>query len=317
MVNLNVDLCGHMLKNPLILAAGILGLRGETLKRVASFGAGAVTTKSIGKTRNRGYRTPNIIEPYPGVVLNAMGLPNPGYIRFKKEILIAKEGGVPVIASVYGSNAKEFTVVSKAMENAGADMVELNISCPHPKTPGRLIGQDATATFTVVKAVKETVGIPVIVKLTPNVTDIKEIATAAIEAGCDAINAINTVKALYIDIDRKAPVLSNKVGGMSGWSIKPIAVRCVAEVAMLIRKLGKKIPIIGTGGVYTGRDVVEMMMAGATCVGIGTAVLHHGPEIFQKILKEFEDILIKKGYDDVSEIIGCALKGIEECKLLG
>lgn len=312
MVNLKVNLCGHILRNPLVLAAGILGLRGETLKRVASFGVGAVTTKSIGKTKNRGYNTPNLIEPYPGVVLNAMGLPNPGYANFKKEISIAKEGGVPVIASVYGSNPEEFSIVSKAMEDAGADMLELNISCPHPKTTGRLIGQDADATFAVIKAVKETVSIPVIAKLTPNVTDIKEIALAAIEAGCDAITAINTVKALYIDIDRKAPVLSNRVGGMSGWSIKPIAVRCVAEIATLIGTLGKKIPIIGTGGVYTGRDVVEMMMAGATCVGVGTAVLHHGPGIFQKILKEFEDILKDKGYNDVNELIGCALKGLKD-----
>jgi dihydroorotate dehydrogenase (NAD+) catalytic subunit len=310
-VNLKVDLCGRVLRNPIILAAGILGLRGETLKKVVSFGVGAVTTKSIGRTENLGYRTPNLIEPCPGVVLNAMGLPNPGYTHFKKELSVAKEGGVPVIVSIYGSNAKEFRIVSKAMEKAGADMVELNISCPHPKNPGKLIGQDAAATFAVVKAVKEAIHLPVIAKLTPNVTDIKEIASAAIEAGCDAISAINTVKALYIDIDRKAPVLSNKVGGMSGWSVKPIAVRCVAEVAMLVRKLEKNIPIIGIGGVYTGRDVIEMMMAGATCVGVGTAVLHHGPEIFQRILQEFEKILKDKGYNDVNEIIGCALRGLK------
>lgn len=311
MPNLKVNLCGHILRNPIILAAGILGLRGETLKRVASFGVGAVTTKSIGIAESAGYKTPNLIEPYPGVVLNAMGLPNPGYKHFKKEISIAKEGGVPVIVSVYGSTAKEFGVVSKAMEEAGADMIELNVSCPHPGNTKKLIGQDASATAEVVETVKESIEIPIIVKLSPNVTDIKEIASAAIDAGADAISAINTVKALYIDIDRKAPVLSNKVGGMSGWSIKPIAVRCVAEVAMLVRKLGKNIPIIGIGGVMTGRDVVEMMMAGATCVGVGTAVLYHGPEVFRKILQEFEGILKEKGYS-VNEIIGCALKEIQD-----
>lgn len=314
--SLEVRLCGMKLRNPVILAAGILGLRGSLLRRVAGYGAGAVTTKSIGIKENNGYRTPNLIEPYPRVVLNAMGLPNPGYDNFREEIMIAKQGGVPVIASVYGSNADEFEEVSKAMEEAGADMIELNLSCPHYGNR-HLIGQDASRTAEVTKRVKNNIKIPVIVKLSPNVTDITEIAKAAIEAGADAISAINTIRALYIDIDRKAPVLSNKVGGMSGCYIKPIATRFVAEIALLIRKLKVNVSIIGIGGIYTGKDVIEMMMAGAQCVGVGTVVMHYGPEVIGKIVGELETLMKEKGINSIDNIVGCALDEIERCKLLG
>jgi dihydroorotate dehydrogenase (NAD+) catalytic subunit len=312
MVNLSIDLCGIKLKSPLILASGILGLKGDLLKRVAQCGAGAVTTKSVGVSKNRGYKTPNVIEPYPGIVLNAMGLPNPGYQLFRNEVKIAKEGGVPVIASVYGSNTDEFVEAAKGMEEAGADMIELNVSCPHPLRKGKLVGQDPDETAEVTRRVKKAVKIPVMVKLSPSVTDIQEIAKAAVNAGADAISAINTIKALYIDIDRGGPILSNKVGGMSGKALKPIAVRCVAEIAMQIRKMNTYVPIVGIGGISTGRDAIEMMMAGARAVGIGTAVLHYGPEVFQKVTSEITEIMKEKGFTEIEKIIGCALGEIEE-----
>jgi len=313
MVNLEIDLCGIRLKNPLILASGILGLKGGLLKRVALCGAGAVTTKSVGVRKNPGYKTPNIIEPYPGIVLNAMGLPNPGYKSLGKEIKIVKESGVPVIASVYGSNAHEFVEAAEGMEKAGADMIELNVSCPHPLRKGKLIGQDSVETAEVTRRVKENVKIPVIVKLSPSVTDIQEIAEAAINAGADALSAINTIKALYIDIDRGGPILSNKVGGMSGIALKPIALRCVAEIAIKARKMGVDIPIIGIGGIFSGRDAIEMMMAGANAVGIGTAVLHYGPEVFGKVLSEIKNIMEQRRFTRIEEVTGLALGEIEAC----
>lgn len=313
MVNLGIDLCGVKLENPVILASGILGLKGDLLKRVAQCGAGAVTTKSVGVKKNSGYKTPNIIEPYPNIVLNAMGLPNPGYELLGKEVKVAKESGVPIIASVYGSNADEFVEAAGGMEEAGADMIELNVSCPHPLRKGKLVGQDPDETAQVTRRVKKNVKIPVIVKLSPSVTDIRVIAGAAVKAGADAISAINTVKALYIDVDRGKPILSNKVGGMSGRALKPIAVRCVAEIAIQIRRMDVDIPIIGIGGIYTGRDAVEMMMAGAKAVGIGTAVLHNGPEVFGKVVSEISAIMKKKRFTKIEEITGFALGGIETC----
>lgn len=311
--NVSINIAGLPLKNPTMLAAGVLGLRGDMLKKVAQSGVGAVITKSIGVTKRTGYKTPNVLEPIPGVVLNAMGLPNPGCKTFQREISIAKQGGVPVVASIFGSSPEEFKFVAVEMEKAGADMIELNISCPHS---GRrtLIGQNPKETFEVTKAVKQTVRIPVMVKLTPNVTDITLIARSAIDAGADAISAINTLKALYIDVDRGLPLLSNKVGGMSGPVIKPIAVRCVAEIALLVEDLGKKVPIIGVGGVCSGRDVAEFLMAGACAVQIGTAVLYDGIHIFRKVVKELRDFMIQKGHKDINELVGVSLGEVRKCK---
>jgi len=311
-LNINVNIAGLHLRNPTMLAAGVLGLSGDMLKKIAKSGAGAVVTKSVGIERC-GYTTPNVLEPIPGVVLNAMGLPNPGCEEFQKEIPIAKKGGVPVIVSIFGFSPEEFESAAIKMEKAGADMLELNISCPHS---GRhtLIGQDPKETYSTVKAVKEAVKIPVMVKLTPNVTDIAVIAKSAIDAGVDAISAINTLKALYIDVDRGGPLLSNKVGGMSGPAIKPIAVRCVAEIALLVEDMGRKIPIVGVGGVCSGRDVAEFLMAGACAVQIGTAILYDEIQVFGNIVKELREFMIENDYENLNQITGLALNEIRNAK---
>lgn len=318
MVSLSVNLCGTTLRNPLMLASGVMGVSGELLKKVALSGAGAVITKSIGIRPRRGYNPPVIEEVGPGLLLNAMGLPNQGYEEFSREIEMIKETKVPVIANIFGFTKSDFIEVARGMEKAGVDMLEINLSCPHRLEEGKIslefIGQNASKTKEITKAVKDAVGIPIIVKLTPNVTSISAVAEAAIEAGADAISAINTVRALHIDIERQAPVLSNIVGGMSGWPVKPIAVRCVAEIALMIKERNFDVPVIGVGGVWSGEDVIEMMMAGAKCVQIGTAIMYRGYGIFNELVKEMRDFMIKNGYEKANDLVGLALEEIRRLK---
>jgi len=299
MVSLSIDIAGIHLRNPTMLASGVLGISGKLLKRVAMAGAGAVVTKSISLNPRSGYLNPTIVEVDCGFI-NAMGLPNPGVDYFVKEVAIAKEGGVPVIASVVGESAEEFVKVALKLEQAGVDALELNISCPHAEAG--LIGQKKELTYQIVRAVKSAVKIPVFVKLTPNVTDITEIAKVAVDAGADAITAINTVKAMHIDIETGKPVLNNVFGGLSGPAIKPIAVRCVYEIYRTVN-----VPIIGVGGICKWQDAVEFFMAGASAVQIGSGIVK-GLSIFREITKGLEDFLGKRGYKGISDIVGLAHK---------
>ncbi|PIX31907.1 dihydroorotate dehydrogenase, partial [Candidatus Bathyarchaeota archaeon CG_4_8_14_3_um_filter_42_8] len=264
---LSVSLASLRLANPTMLASGILGYATETLERIVEGGAGAVVTKSVGITPREGYANPTIVQTNCGLI-NAMGLPNPGIDEFVKEIHEAKNTlNVPLIVSVYGFSTEEYAKVAKKAMNAGADAVELNVSCPHVKETGSEIGQNPKILTEVVEKVKAVVDKPVFVKLSPNVTSIAETAEAAVKAGADAITAINTVKAMAIDTETAMPILSNKIGGLSGPAIKPIAVRCVYEIYEQV-----KVPIVGCGGVTNWRDAVEFLLAGATAVQIGTAV---------------------------------------------
>jgi len=281
------------------LAAGILGVSGAILKRVAEAGADAVITKSLGMIPREGYPTP-IIASFDNSLINAVGLTNPGIHNFIGEIKIAKEGQKPVIVSIFGSDEEEFAKIAKIAENAGADAIELNVSCPHAKVSQ--IGQSAELTYEVTKAVKSKIQIPVIVKLTPNVTDIVEIAQAAEEAGADAITAINTIKAIAIDIYLKKPILGNKFGGLSGPAIFPIALRNVYDIYENIN-----IPIIGSGGVTDWKTAIAMHLAGASAIQIGTALLD-GLDIFERIKSGIKEYLSKEGFRDVSEIVGLAHK---------
>jgi dihydroorotate dehydrogenase (NAD+) catalytic subunit len=303
-IKLSIRLAGLKLKNPTILASGILGVSGKLLRRVAECGAGAVTTKSIGKEKREGFPNPTVLEFGSGII-NAVGLSNPGYEEFKDEIRIAKEGNVPVIASIFAGNPEDFAFLAKEMERAKADAVELNISCPNLKPGeklGQTIGKNPELSYEVVKAVKKAVKIPVITKLTPNVNDIKIIAKAVEEAGTDAISAINTVgPGMVIDVETGKPVLANKFGGMSGPAIHPLAVRCVYEIYETVR-----VPIIGIGGVTHGRDAIEMMMAGASAVGIGSAVYYRGIDVFEKVCDEMREFLESHGYSSLDEIVGLA-----------
>jgi len=295
---LGVDLAGLRLANPTMLASGILGLSAESLGNIVKTGAGAIVTKSVGLKPRKGYPNPTVVQASCGLI-NAMGLPNPGINEFIKEIREAKNFDVPFIVSVYGFSAEEYVRVAKKAVDAGADAVELNVSCPHVGETGSEIGQNPKLLAEVVRKVKTVVEKPVFVKLSPNVTNIAEIAEVTAKAGADAITAINTVKAMAIDTETAIPLLSNKIGGLSGPAIKPIAVRCVYEIHERV-----KLPIIGCGGVTNWRDATEFLLAGASAVQIGTAVAIKGPNMFKSIIRGINAYLKKKGLKSVKEIVG-------------
>jgi dihydroorotate dehydrogenase (NAD+) catalytic subunit len=297
-VDLHVNLAELLLANPTILASGILGYSAETLENIVHGGAGAVVMKSVGLKPRKGYANPTVVQTECGLI-NAMGLPNPGIDEFVHEIRMAKCLKVPLIVSVYGYSEKEYAQVAKKAVAAGADAVELNVSCPHVKETGSEIGQNPTILSKVVKEVKATVDKPVFVKLSPNVADIVALAEAAGRAGADAITAINTVRAMAIDAETAMPILSNRKGGLSGSAIKPIALRCVYDIYERV-----KVPIIGCGGVTDWRDAVEFILAGASAVQIGTAVATEGPDVFKMVAHGVAAYLRKKKFRSVSEIVG-------------
>lgn len=289
------------LENPTMLASGILGYSAETLKSISESGAGAVITKSVGLRPRSGYANPTVVQVSCGLV-NAVGLPNPGIDVFAQDIKEAKAVlKVPLVVSVYGFSAEEYAFVAEKAVKAGADAVELNVSCPHVRETGAEIGQNPKVLAEVVSKVRDVVDKPVFVKLSPNVADIAEIAEAAVDAGADAITAINTVKAMAIDVETAKPILSNKRGGLSGPAIKPIAVRCVYDIYERV-----KVPIIGCGGITSWRDAVEFMLAGASAVQIGTAVALKGSSVFRSVVRGVDAYLKRKGFRSVNEIVGLA-----------
>lgn len=273
-----------------------------SMKRITRSGAGAVVTKSIGLKPKKGYVNPTFVELENGI-LNAMGLPNPGIINFKEEIIDLKKSGITVISSIYGGNKEEFGKITGELKDTNIDALELNLSCPHAKKYGLEVGSDPKLVREICFEVKKIFKKPVFVKISPNLTDIKEIAKAAEEFGVDGIVAINTVKAMKIDLELQRPVLSNNIGGYSGKAIKPIGIRCVYE---LYQELD--IPIIGCGGITKGEDAIEYFMAGASAVQIGSGIYYRGLDIFQKINQEIKQWLQKHDYNSVSEIIGAGHK---------
>ena len=296
------EIAGLKLGNPTMLAAGILGYTGLSMKRVIDAGAGAVVTKSMGLEPRTGYPNPTVVQTDCGL-LNAMGLPNPGISHFKEEMKELQKLEVPTIFSIYGFSAEDFAKVATAAVEIGADAIELNVSCPHVKKAGAQIGSDSSLLIEIVKKVKKQVNKPVFVKLTPNVTDITEIAKAAEKSGADAITAINTVKAMAIDIETGRPILANKFGGLSGPAIKPIAVRCVYDVYSSV-----DVPVLGCGGITCWQDAVEFMLAGASAVQIGTAIAFKDLDVFSSVTKGIEAYLERKGFNNIKEIVGLAHK---------
>jgi dihydroorotate dehydrogenase (NAD+) catalytic subunit len=285
-----VTVGGVTLENHLLLAAGILGTTGASLSRMLRLGAGGVVTKSIGPQPKEGHAGPCLVVLSDGL-LNAMGLPNPSK-EFTEEIAgLAKK---PVIASIFGGNPEEFGMVAGWFEGNVAGF-ELNLSCPHAEGYGAAIGSDPALVEACTRAVSKS-GVPTWVKLTPNVTDITAIGRAAEKGGASAIVAVNTVKAMRISTSIRRPVLGNRYGGLSGRAVFPIAVRCVYELYEAV-----KIPIVGCGGVSTADNVIEMMMAGAQAVEIGSAV-QGDVNVFETIKK---DLYAKNGVSP-KEIVGCA-----------
>jgi dihydroorotate dehydrogenase (NAD+) catalytic subunit len=296
------EIAGLGLANPTILAAGVMGLSAASLRTVIENGAGAVVTKSIGIHPRSGYANPAVTQVNHGL-LNAMGLPNPGADDFSEVIRELKKDRLkaPIIASVFGFSAEEFAEAARILTTAGADAVELNVSCPHVKKTGSEIGQSPTLVGKVVRQVKRAVTEPIIVKLTPNVADIKEVAQAGIRAGANAVTAINTVRAMAIDLETAQPVLANKIGGLSGSAVKPIAIRCVYELYEEV-----SVPIIGCGGISKWEDAVEFMLAGALAVQVGTAIASKGLGVFKSITKGIDSYMRKKGFRSVKDIVGLA-----------
>lgn len=295
-----IEITGLKLKNPTMLAAGVMGTTGASLLRMANAGAGAVVTKSIGPEPKTGHSNPSMINLGYGFI-NAMGLPNPSYPDFSGELEGAKKNtDVPIIASIFGGDAADFVKVAEGLIDSNPDAFELNVSCPHAQGYGASIGGDACAVEEVTSAVCDAVDIPVWVKLTPNVTDIATIGQAAQRAGADAIVAINTLKAMAIDIHSGYPVLGNRFGGLSGKAVKPVALKCVYDLYSAL-----DIPIIGVGGISTWEDAVEMMMAGASAVQIGSAV-YEDINVFSSIADGIDEFMNEKGYKNSAQIIGLA-----------
>lgn len=300
---MSAELAGVKLRNPTVLASGIRGVTGSSLSYIAKAGAGAVTTKSISLKERKGHPTP-VIATYSQGMVNAVGLSNPGAEDSLEEIEYAvKKAGVPVIASIFASTITEFGKVAEIVSKAKPHLIEVNISCPNVDDEfGRPFACDPGIAAVVTKKVKKVSKAPVFIKLSPNVFNFGKIAQAVQKEGADGITAINTVgPGMLINIEAAKPILSNKVGGVSGPAIKPIAVKCIYEAYK-----ASKLPIIGTGGATTGRDAIEMIMAGASAVGIGTAVYYRGPYVFSAVQKEMQEFMDKEGYSSIKEMRGIA-----------
>lgn len=293
---LEVNLAGIKLKSPLILASGILGVSCSVMKRLSKAGLGAITTKSIGPSPRIGFKNPSIIEIQPGTFLNSVGLGNPGIDLFVKEIKDFKKNKFPLIVSIFGYDDQSYIKVAVKAEKAGADAVELNISCPHSEVA--CIGIDETLTHNLVFQIKDKISIPLFVKLNPNVTDVIPIAVAAEQGGADAIVAINTIAAMAINIDTKRPLLSHGSGGLSGKALHPIAVKKVYDLYKHMH-----IPIIGCGGITNWQDVIEFFLAGATAVQMGS-ILYKGFKIIEEINEGLLNYLKESDLKSISELTG-------------
>jgi len=302
-LDITTRLCNIKLNNPTVLASGIMGVTGSSLCFVAGNGAGAVTTKSIGIEERKGHPAPILLQWEKGMI-NAVGLSSPGIESSLEELKYAVDNcKSPVIASIFAPTTKQFGEVAKQVSKIKPKMIEVNISCPNVEAEfGKPFGADPKISADVTKIVKKNCKCPIIVKLSPNVPNIGAIAKAVEKAGANAICAINTVgPGMIIDIGTGKPLLANKCGGLSGPAVKPIAVRCIYDIYEAV-----KIPIIGTGGVTYGKDAVELIMVGATAVGIGSGVYYRGIDVFKKVSNEIEDFMLKHGYKNLKEFRGIA-----------
>lgn len=302
MSDITAEICGVKLRNPTILASGIVGVTGSALVFAARNGAGAVVSKSIGPREREGHNNP-ILAEFEGGFVNAVGLPNSGVENTIDEIKFAIQNSPsPVIANIFGGTKEEFGFVAERIVEANPSLIEVNLSCPNTTSdfglPFALCAPDAAK---IMEIVKNTTKIPVIAKLAPNVPDIKEIAKAVAGAGADAISAINTMPGMVIDVKTGKPILQNKEGGVSGPALKPIAVKCIYDIYETV-----DLPVIGIGGVTYGKDAIEMMMAGAIAVQIGTGIHYRGIEVFKKVSEEIEEFLQEHGYGKLKDIIGAA-----------
>ena len=297
-MNTSVELCGVTLKNPVMTASGTFGSGAEYSEFTDLNRLGAVVTKGVANVPWPGNPTPRVAEVYGGM-LNAVGLQNPGIDLFcERDIPFLKKYDAKIIVNVCGHSTEEYVEVVKRLAEEPVDMLEINISCPNVKEGGIAFGQDPKAVEAITKEMKKYAKQPVIMKLSPNVTDITEMARAAEAGGADALSLINTITGMKIDINRRKFVLANKTGGMSGPAIHPVAVRMVYQTAQAV-----KIPIIGMGGIMNAADAIEMILAGATAVSVGTANFQN-PAVTMEIVEGIERYMEKYHVSDIKELIG-------------
>ena len=307
---LTVEFVDHKLISPLVLASGVLGTQAELMARVAETGLGAVTTKSCGLEPRAGHPNPTVIAWEHGL-LNAVGLTNPGVEKEVEEIsrlqrlLKKKKLKTKIIASFFGFSLEEYVKTVEQLVKAKPDFLEMNISCPNVASEaGEFFSASSLSTYQLTKAVRKVIGkTPLIVKLSPNVTDIVSIAQAACEGGADAICAINALLGMAIDLESGKPILTNKIGGISGPAIKPLSIRCVYQISQVIKK-----PVIGLGGMSCAEDVVEMVLAGASLVGVGSAVYQNGMEVFAQLNQDLSSYLKNKNIKSLTKLRGKAWK---------
>ncbi len=298
-MNTKVTIAGIELKNPVMTASGTFGSGMEYSEMTDLNRLGAIVTKGVADKPWEGNPTPRVAEVYGGM-LNAIGLQNPGVDVFmKRDLPFLEKYDVPVIVNVCGHTVEEYCNVVEKLNNSKAAMYEINVSCPNVKQGALAFGQDAKVLEETTKAIKAIAKKPVIMKLSPNVTSIKDMALAAEAGGADAVSLINTLIGMKIDIERKCFVLANKTGGFSGPAVKPVAVRMVYDVAHAV-----KIPVIGMGGIATGEDAIEFLMAGATAISVGT-MNFIDPQTTAKVADGIEAYMQRKGVEDIHELIGC------------
>lgn len=297
-MNMKVDLCGVTLNNPVMTASGTFGSGAEYSEFVDLNKLGAVVTKGVANVPWEGNPTPRVAEVYGGM-LNAVGLQNPGIELFiKRDIPFLQKYDSKIIVNVCGHSTEEYIAVVEKLADQPVDLLEINISCPNVKEGGIAFGQDPKAVEAITKEMKKYAKQPVIMKLSPNVTDITEMARAAEAGGADGLSLINTITGMKIDIDRRCFVLANRTGGMSGPAIHPVAVRMVYQTAQAV-----KLPIIGMGGIMNAEDAIEMILAGATAVSVGTANFVN-PRVTEEIVDGIAAYMEKYKVSDIKELIG-------------
>ena len=297
-MNTKVNIAGVEFKNPVTTASGTFGSGTEYSEFVDLSLLGAVTTKGVANVPWPGNPTPRIAETYGGMI-NAIGLQNPGIDVFvNRDIPFLKQYDTKIIVNVCGKTTEDYIDVVERLGDQPVDLLEINISCPNVKEGGIAFGQDPKAVEAITREVKRHAKQPIIMKLSPNVTDITVMAKAAEAGGADALSLINTLTGMKIDINRRSFALANKTGGMSGPAVKPVAVRMVYQVAQAV-----KLPIIGMGGIMTAEDALEFILAGATAVAVGTANFHN-PYATKEVVEGIEAYMRKYGIKDIKELIG-------------
>ena len=297
-MDMKVNIAGVEWKNPVTVASGTFGSGEEFSEFVDLNRLGAVTTKGVANVPWPGNPTPRVAEVYGGM-MNAIGLQNPGIDLFcKRDIPFLKKYDTKIIVNVCGHAPEEYLAVVERLADEPIDMMEINISCPNVKEGGIAFGQNAKAAEEITKAVKKYAKQPIIMKLSPNVTDITEMAKAAESGGADILSLINTITGMKIDIYRRTFALANKTGGMSGPAVKPVAVRMVYQVAQAV-----SLPIIGMGGISCAEDAIEFILAGASAVSVGTANFHN-PAVTLEVIDGIEAYMKKNGFNSVKEMVG-------------